>query len=44
MHIYGINEVRKLCFEGALLFALILEKLTFLEIVDFLKKLISSKY
>ena len=38
MAIDAMNEVRRLCFGGALLSALILEKLTLLKKVDFLKK------
>ena len=34
----GINELRRPCFGGVLLFALILEKLSFLKKVDLLKK------
>ena len=38
IHRNVINEVRKLCFGGALLRALILEKLTFLEKTRFFEK------
>ena len=40
IHINVINEVRRLCFRGALLFALILEKLTFLRKTCFFGKYI----
>ena len=39
IHINVINKVRRLCFGGALLFALILEKLTFLRKSDCLENI-----